>query len=119
MPGAEEVTPAHVRQRPAWVTELQQFAHGNILKTTHGIAEKLKSMKQPGATLQIPLWMLKLDRFSIFVGHLLPVVACVVSSLSNPYLVHIHDIHLPITPRKSPYVVDHHHESVQCLPESS
>ena len=57
----EEVAPAHVRARPDWVSELLTFGAQNVKKGIHTMKQSLLGMRNTGATLQIPLWMVRLS----------------------------------------------------------
>ena len=66
-PPADEIAPAHVRERPEWITDLLNLGTTTFRKTVTQKSDQLaKRGDNPGTfSTTIPLWMIKLDVFSI------------------------------------------------------
>ena len=64
---ADEIAPAHVRERPEWITDLLNLGTTTFRKTVTQKSDQLaKRGDNPGTfSTTIPLWMIKLDVFSI------------------------------------------------------
>ena len=62
---AEELAPARARERPAWITDLLTLAQSTFLRAVTAKNDQLAQHTTPRFTMAVPVWMMKMDSFSI------------------------------------------------------
>lgn len=65
MPAEDPHAPEHTRQQPAWISDLIEFGNNTFRKTVTCKIEQLTSKKEKRFMMQVPLWVMDFEIFSV------------------------------------------------------